>query len=701
MALDIRGGRKNTKLNGNPYVVLEELLSNALDSFLIRRAEGCALVPFRAEFIIELIKTDILGDETSLRVTCIDNGAGFGPRQRKAFTTKDTTFKDDLAISGIKSCKGAGRIQFFHYFERMQIDSTYIEHGKFERRVLAYNNGKELAEEEFLSADVGVPALTTTVVLDRMRDEVANKVFKKKSVSEYFGLEDIRRHIMVTFLPRLVHLKEVLGPFEITLRKDPLASESAVLSASDLPSLTSTKRLEIGYQSAEGSSDPLFEEFWVSHYKLDSGTYSIPNHVVALCARSAVVKDVTKDHLKSNALITNPIRGYYHLVLVESPYLDRHVNEQRSNFENIPDRIEDNDIEAGTKISSEQINAALTPVIDEMLAPPDWDKSQIVRRTNEKYGISAQMIAEAGVRVHFGDTEEDIATRVLRGYAERIVEETTQILDFKTEMLELDPTSTGFREKVNEIAWKYTTALHSIDMANLSQLIVRRTAIIEILRLAVDKMLAIQAPTEGKRNQDEKVIHSIFFPMGKDSDEVTDHDLWLMGEEYNYFRYVSSNKSLSTIRLDNGEPLFEDGADEGLEEICKNIGKGGDQKKPDIAIFLNEGAVVIMEFKAPDVELDYHVGDLTEYSRLLLAKSKGRLKRFYGYLLGTTLNENRMQFFTRFPSGRGWFATTRIEDNAGGRSLGELYMEVLFYGDLADRASKRLDVYRERLQFRP
>ena len=37
MTLDIRGSIKNTKLSKNPYVVFEELISNAIDSYLIRK----------------------------------------------------------------------------------------------------------------------------------------------------------------------------------------------------------------------------------------------------------------------------------------------------------------------------------------------------------------------------------------------------------------------------------------------------------------------------------------------------------------------------------------------------------------------------------------------------------------------------------------------------------------------------------------
>jgi hypothetical protein len=86
-----------------------------------------------------------------------------------------------------------------------------------------------------------------------------------------------------------------------------------------------------------------------------------------------------------------------------------------------------------------------------------------------------------------------------------------------------------------------------------------------------------------------------------------------------------------------------------------------------------------------------------EYSQLIAAKSRGRLKQFYGYLIGDTLNKNRLRGYKRFPSGRGYFGTEAIEEHNTGKQLGELYSEILFYDDIVKRAEERLAVFRKRL----
>lgn len=125
MTLDIRGSLKNTKVSSNRYVVFEELLSNSIDSFLIRQHTQPSALDLTVTVDVRLFASDLLGEELDVAITCSDNGCGLGPEQIDAFLTKDTSYKDDLAIAGIGRCKGSGRIQFFHHFSRVGLHSTY------------------------------------------------------------------------------------------------------------------------------------------------------------------------------------------------------------------------------------------------------------------------------------------------------------------------------------------------------------------------------------------------------------------------------------------------------------------------------------------------------------------------------------------------------------------------------------------------
>src|SRR5689334_10627846 len=98
MTLDIRGSLKNTKISSNPYVVLEELISNSIDAFLIRQDQDPAERSLDVKIVVQLHASGLLGDGLDLSLSCADNGCGLGDEQTEAFLTKDTSYKDDLSI---------------------------------------------------------------------------------------------------------------------------------------------------------------------------------------------------------------------------------------------------------------------------------------------------------------------------------------------------------------------------------------------------------------------------------------------------------------------------------------------------------------------------------------------------------------------------------------------------------------------------
>ena len=53
MTLDIRGSLKNTKINHNHYVVIDELFSNAVDSYLIRKNNENDIEGIKVTFLID------------------------------------------------------------------------------------------------------------------------------------------------------------------------------------------------------------------------------------------------------------------------------------------------------------------------------------------------------------------------------------------------------------------------------------------------------------------------------------------------------------------------------------------------------------------------------------------------------------------------------------------------------------------------
>jgi sensor histidine kinase regulating citrate/malate metabolism len=93
MTLDIRGSLKNTRISTNPLIVIDELLANCIDAYLIRQSNEKGTSPLHIKLHVTAAKNDLLGEIFDVEIVCQDNGCGLGPEQLKAFLTKDTSYK--------------------------------------------------------------------------------------------------------------------------------------------------------------------------------------------------------------------------------------------------------------------------------------------------------------------------------------------------------------------------------------------------------------------------------------------------------------------------------------------------------------------------------------------------------------------------------------------------------------------------------
>ena len=708
MTLDIRGSLKGTKLSRNPYVVFEELISNAIDSFLIRKNSDVTAKNLQIDIAVDFFAADLIDGLEEMSISCKDNGCGLGNEQLDAFLTKDTSYKDDLPIPGIGKCMGAGRIQFFHHFSVLALDSTYRAGDTFIRRQMSYPEPKKQIDAQDFSANSGSgDNLGTSITLKNLRTPIRDRVLRKTLPSSLYSASVLKQQTLLTFLQRLVGLGDQVGDFEINfvsrqwrggeLVKSSEQNES--LKRSDLPTVTTEKKISVEEcDPITGDGLGTHQHFNLSHYRLDAQQYSLPKNAVAFCAKSSPIKDVTSQYFRTRAEQKNPAAGFFHFVLIESDYLDIHVNEQRDDFEGIPEEIPTGDFFSTEKISFAAIHEAIDPVIVDMVAPSDWNRVAVLQEAVDQFGISEAMLHDTSTRIRYGESAQVVAERVLKKYQEQVINETSAIFKLKEEIKQTEPDTDEFRSKINELAWKYTSSLKSFDMANLSQLIVRRAAIVEVLDLACGKKLAMQAVAEGVRRKDERIIHSVFFPMRKDSTEVIDHDMWLLSEEYNYYDYIASDVPLANIAWNNGDKVFESDIDVEFQKLLSKRVDDNEAKRPDIALFNKEGSAVIVEFKAPGVPADEHIGDLIEYSHLLAAKSGGKLRKFYGYLIGDTVNPLRLNGWTPFSAGKGWFQSNPLVDPFTRQPLGETYFEILHFNDVIERAKKRISIYQNKIK---
>lgn len=373
MTLDIRGSLKNTKVSSDGYVIFEELISNSIDAFLIRQHADPQARSLLVLIEVDVTSSGLLADGTDILITCTDNGCGFGDDQTDAFVTKDTSYKDDLAIPGIAKCKGSGRIQYFHHFERVGVRSTFRSGSEVTTRTLVPDAGRRKIDVADFSRSIGDEReIGTTIRLEGLRPATRARLYKTESLADVFSAANLRRNMLIAFLQRLVSLKSQLGEFEITFetRYPKGGVDRSSLSAADLPEVTIIRSTDVAERDPR-SGAPLgtVQTFTLSHYRLDAQTYDLPRNAISFCARSSPVLDITRRYLKTFAEQNRPVEGFHHIVLIEADLLDRRVNEQRDGFYEIPGEIPVDDLFTDATVAYADIYDRIDPIVAEMVTP--------------------------------------------------------------------------------------------------------------------------------------------------------------------------------------------------------------------------------------------------------------------------------------------------------------------------------------------
>lgn len=242
MALDIRGSKKNTRKHGDVRIVVQELVSNAIDSYLIRKHADPTAPAMKLALTLILIADDLFGESFDGILSCTDNGAGFGDEQVKAFVTRDTSYKDDLRIDGIEQCRGSGRIQFFHHGTSLELESHFKGNDGFLKRTLHIESAsKEVGERFFETSESELKQFETRLVLSGLKVKRPGRGSKELDMVSLLQANALKNHLLILFVRRLIGLQKRLGAFEILLRSEvgggntPTLLEEAVLTSAELP----------------------------------------------------------------------------------------------------------------------------------------------------------------------------------------------------------------------------------------------------------------------------------------------------------------------------------------------------------------------------------------------------------------------------------------------------------------------------------
>jgi hypothetical protein len=357
--------------------------------------------------------------------------------------------------------------------------------------------------------------------------------------------------------------------------------------------------------------------------------------------------------------------AFTYQIYVTGNFLDNNVDNERTDFD-FPESIDDADLQnlANDTPNLQRIREKVIDALEGALSPY---LSSVRQKKFEQYSdhiidhapqfktllkykpeVIKKMppnLSGNKLNIELFKIQSDLEIEV-KELGEKVLNETKDIRD-----------TTDYIELYNEFIEKF----NDIGKANLAKYIVHRKAVIELL----EKFLGVDEEDEFFT---EDTIHKIFFPLKKESDEITfeQQNLWLIDERLSYHSYLASDKSFKENKVVQDD---------------KNL------DRPDLLIFnesfafVNDDAphssFVIVEFKRPE-RRDYHTREkkknpvdqvISYIGTIRENKAKDRRGKliqidkertpFYAYII-CDFNENLLKVleeknFTETPDRLGYF----------------------------------------------
>ena len=705
----------------DPFSPIKEAFTNSLDAIVQRQDTGVSFIP-QIVLSMNFSSEKDLVDKTRIKynllsVSICDNGLGFVSKNHERF--KDLGEKS----KGLNN-RGTGKIQIFCRFRQIDIESVYYEDDKWERLNATWKKNGEYSDNIInISNETDTK---TCITMSGLLNEKENDYFAKYVES----IDNLKRDVLKHFLLRMwLGSKSDNQSIKIEVRVDNQEKSVFIFNKDTIPSPDKEDKIKIKTEQADIKHitskkiridwlpvDPVYE---LSFHRFKLAASDINQNGVYLCSKNIVVEPFNFTAVKKDS----EFEGYRYISCVSGELLNNSdsVNQMVEGF-NFPSKKQtEKEIreETGSLFNTENKYVFWDEIkekIDQSLEK-NYSDIQGLKENREKnilkiaarYGISPDIVEDADIE--FNDSEEKIVEKLFQIQACKFAKENIEIRQTyeeleNLELQKLDPTSKDYKDKFRDVSQRLLQQIPQQNKDELTRYIIRRDMVVKLLGLALKNELAIQkkwkeAKAQGIdiKRQKEAIFHDLIF---RRKMKGVPNDLWILNEEFVHF------DGYSDIELENlvvnGEKLLQDNVD--IYEALKSVGIEKDtylRQRPDIFLFPEEGKCILIEFKAPDVDLSEHTNQISRYATLIANYSRKprQFTQFFGFLIGEEIDLVNLDrsLWKKVP-----FGNYRIYPNKEILSLGEveetianIYQEIVPFSEIAKRAKIRNRSFAEKL----
>jgi hypothetical protein len=660
----------------------------------------------RGEIDIEFnIHKDLFTDEDGktktekcsfVNISISDNGIGFNEKEFNRFYTLRDNSKN-------KNNKGTGRIQYLHCFEITKFISTYKDSKsttKFKQCIFTLSKSLSFLRHNaiiYVEKDDEIVSKTTGSKV------IFSKPAGKNDADNYANLsaEEIKDRIIKHFLNYFCENRNSLPKITISRIIDNDIELSVSINEYDIPTPRHTEPLLINYSVLRDNkiiSLTRNEGFTITVFLIEYK--ELPSNSIVLTSKGTEAKKFDIESLLPN----EKIDGCRYLVLISGDYIDdkdsdlrgdikiltseQYIEQNKGSLE--PDEVILLDTmlkSANTKLRS------LCPEIEKKFE----EKRKRLDELKKMFLLDEQSVNEADVNID--DSDEVALRKIYQAGAKLAAKKDAALKELLKEIKKLNPENTEtYQQDVTALSNKMIKSLPLKNRDELAQYIAHRRIVLTYMDILLKNQKKILK--DGGRIS-EKILHNLIFQQSNADPENS--DLWFINEEFIYFKGFS-NVKLSLITID-GELIFKKQFSDEEEHYLHSLGENRLDRKPDVLLFPDEGKCVIIEFKAPAVNVSDHLTQINKYATFIAnyTEDKYKMNTFYGYLIGEAIEPMDILStgtgnWEKPPHFDYMFRPSQNIYNDKGIAIGSLYTEVIKYTTLLERAKKRNEIFIKKLE---
>ena len=528
---------------------------------------------------------------------------------------------------------------------------------------------------------------------------------KDKEYYSSLTVKDLKEELIKHYLSLFCKHTGNMPKIHIALYEGGKLKDESNILQSDIPTPDNEKDIFVSYSKLNEKNKIVDaghqEEFQIKAFKRPSS--QIKQNAIYLVSKGATGVSLDIDILQKN----DEIDGNRYMFLLSGDYLDASDRDDRGNIQLINRQDfrhqNENMLFKDEVILYDDIVETANETISKLYTELDA-KNQLKNRTIDElqkmFLLNPVTVNRIRKSIKNTDNEETILKKIYQADSEIEAKKDDAIRQQILAIQSITPTKNEdyqiqLKEKVDELV----TAIPLQNRTSLSKYIARRKLVLELFEQILNGELE---SLKGGKRIDEKLLHNLLFQQSSTSENPEDSDLWLINEEFIYFKGVSEFE-FKDIEYD-GKKIFDKELTEEDKRYLDSLGEKRLTKRPDVLLFPSENKAIIIEFKAPNVNVSEHLSQIDFYASLLLNYTRDdlHLNTFYGYLIGENIEDRdvrgRVSRFEHSPNFDYWFRPSEKVNNFNGGQDGNIYTEVIKYSTLLQRAKLRNKIFIEKLE---